>query len=156
MIHIDDNDTSTNDNTSTDDDNETRQPMDYAMHELLDIRNSLKECKTDEEKKQVESFIFFKRGGSGQCYTPEHVKVMREIIALEGTIGPFVHPVNKYQDTALILAAIHRDYEFMKLLMENGADPSKCRYDGKCAADFCDIRGLQIIMEGIDKKVDHK
>ena len=90
-------------------------------------------------------FRFYSLGGSGQRYTPENVALMRKIpIHL---LGPFDDAVNKYDDSPIILATLHNDYEFMKFLLENNANPKRKRYDGKTAFDYADEKGKQILHE---------
>jgi len=126
--------------------------MDYAMQGLIDIRDALKRCTTIEEKNQVERFGFFRRGGSGQVYTPAHVELMREIQALGGGFYGFTGEVNRYRDSALLLAVTHKDYEFIRFLMENGADPTAQRYNGKSVSHCADKKSLQIILEIRDRR----
>ena len=121
---------------------------DYAMRTLLSIRDKIRQCKTKEERDNVETFYFFQIGGSGQCYSPAHVEIMREI---KDKCRGFTGSRNKYRDTSLILAAIHKDYEFVKFLMENGADPFEQRYNMSNAFDYCDKKSLQIIKEELDR-----
>lgn len=132
-------------NQESSEEEEQEQIIDYAIQELIEIRDALKKCITVEEKEQVEGFGFFIRGGSGQCYTPKHVELMREIKALGGKFYGFTGGMNKYRDSALLLAAIHKDYEFIRFLMENGADPTEKHYNGSCAFDYVDKKEFAII-----------
>lgn len=113
--------------------------------ELNKLINQLKELKEDDVERKEVKFHFFQFGGCGQSYNANHVLLMREIQKLGGYVGNIVGPVNKYKDSALLLAACHDDYEFMEFLLENGADPYEQRYDSKDTFDYCDKKGLEII-----------
>jgi len=78
-------------------------------------------------------------GGSGMRYTPTHIQLMRKLIQLGGDIRVNTI-VNKYSDTALILAVCYNlvlNIPMIDFLLENGADVNLCRYNGETQLDLC-------------------
>lgn len=122
---------------------------DFAMRTLIQLRDAYKKGEVVDED---DEFGFYHIGGSGQTYTDQHVELMREIMALGGKIHGFTGGLNKYRDSAILLAALHCDYDFMIFLIENGADPYEQRYDGRCAFNFADKVGHSLMEHYLKKR----
>lgn len=123
---------------------------DSAMRTLMHLRNTYKKGEVVDRRSE---FCFYQIGGSGQIYTPQHVELMREIMALGGKIHGFTCGLNGRGETAILMAAGHNDYDFMVFLMENGANPYKQRYEGKCAFNYADKIGYSLLEHYLKKRV---
>lgn len=96
-----------------------------AWHENPALRDSISKNNCDFDHFDPLHFGFFMLGGAGQCYTAEHVKLMRRLPT--SCFGPNSF-VNKHRDTPLHLGIIHEDWDFVIFLLELGADPSERRH----------------------------
>ena len=101
------------------------------MHEHF-IKNELR--KTLATAKSGDSWSPYMIGGSGAFYDSECMEMLYQLAKKGVTIH--VGLCNKYSDTPLHLAYVHKNKAMIKFLLEQGADPLAKRYNGQIPSDL--------------------
>ena len=74
-------------------------------------------------------------GGSGHVCSVEEIQIMEELITLGSDVN-IDGMVNKYSDTPLHLAYVHKNQPMIDFLIKHGANEQAKRYDGRIPKDF--------------------